>query len=549
MKKHYVSSMLLVCLAISILSIQSFAQVKPPKNNQELPNGPITNIVGGGNTNINVVPWQILLEIQTPNGIITCGGNIVAPSWILTAGHCTDGFQVNQLTVYAGITRRSQRNTGQVRTVTQIIRNPNEDISLIRLNSPLTYNTNVQGINYATPNDDTRGLSNVGRNTNISGWGVLTEDGVQPDILQLAIVPIQRVNAQTLDAGFVAGGVDACQGDSGGPMYVFDSGRPVLIGVTSRGPGCARPNSPGVYVRTSAFCDWISDNITAIENGGSNISCSATTTFNLRHQPFGANVTWTATPASAFVTSSGTGTAAGLRAVSGPAGIAGRSATLTFTANGGCGTTTVSRTLWAGKPGLVTLTGYGNIVGSTVCANQNVTFTASAQAATSYRWSVTGGTASSTSGSQISVYTGSSGGLNVRVTASNSCGDIVSSRSYSIITNGCYNEGGPLSQVIVYPNPVDQLLTVEAINRATAPNDSSALLASQARLQTVSFAPQTNSQTEFSVKLFDRRQYVVREGVSANGKIQIDVSSLSPGIYPLHIIGAEGTSAQQIVVE
>ena len=69
-------------LSMCLLATNALAQVKPPKNSQELPDMPITNIVGGVNTNINTVPWQILLEV---NGQDICGGTIIAPNWILTA--------------------------------------------------------------------------------------------------------------------------------------------------------------------------------------------------------------------------------------------------------------------------------------------------------------------------------------------------------------------------------------------------------------------------------------------------------------------------------
>ena len=56
------------------------------------------------------------------------------------------------------------------------------------------------------------------------------------------------------------GGIDSCQGDSGGPLIVRELDRSATqIGVVSWGLGCARRDSPGVYMRADAYAGWISE--------------------------------------------------------------------------------------------------------------------------------------------------------------------------------------------------------------------------------------------------------------------------------------------------
>ena len=58
------------------------------------------------------------------------------------------------------------------------------------------------------------------------------------------------------------GGKDACKGDSGGPLWSYlgssdETRRAFLVGIVSRGSGCAVYNSPGIYTRVRSFVKWI----------------------------------------------------------------------------------------------------------------------------------------------------------------------------------------------------------------------------------------------------------------------------------------------------
>ncbi|KAJ8956742.1 hypothetical protein NQ318_014098 [Aromia moschata] len=150
--------------------------------------------------------------------------------------------------------------------------NPN-DIALLKLSSPVTYNKLVQPISLPGKEEETSG------EVVLSGWG--STGGIifpsMPNNLQKVNIPIVEINEckSALDAllssgtspldlkanictGPLTGGISACSGDSGGPL----ASKQGVIGVVSWGVmPCGSAGAPSVYTKVSHYVDWIEKNV------------------------------------------------------------------------------------------------------------------------------------------------------------------------------------------------------------------------------------------------------------------------------------------------
>lgn len=497
----------------------------------------ITNIVGGNNTNISQVPWQVLLDV---NGGL-CGGSIIAPNWVVTACHCVEGLSANQVQVFAGITNQAtERGIAQQPGVAQIIRHPgyntnpnsrfDNDIALLRLNTPLNFNANVQPIAYATSNGN---LTNVGTNALVSGWGRIIENGPVSDLLQSVNVNIidNAIGGQQYDnlpspddrmnitgnmviAGVQGvGGLDACNGDSGGPLMVSDNGNPVLVGIVSYGIGCARPNFMGVYTRVRNYCGWILQQMVDFASvaGPGNICDGSGSTYSIANQPFNTNVSWTSSNTWGVVVSSN-GVATRQNNYSGPINIIAN-------ISNACGNATISRTAFVGPPQVGNIAVNGQTTSNpTVCINTYASIEALPfDANTSYNWSLNGsGNAFLTNyggaNTAFTSYVADCYELSVQV--ANACGS--SQTSVTICAQNCF------ASYTAYPNPAKDQVTIEFedVDRADALPDEIILLseASTKAIKTV------NVQDAF-----------YRKALKNGHQVQIEVKDLPRGTYYLHI--------------
>ena len=261
-------------------------------------------IVGGTAAPDGKYPWQVRLYSNMDDEVGFCGGSIIAPQWILTAGHCL----IDSDAVVVGYGSNDRTKTKKIDSEMVIVHpgyiaGEKADLALVKLKQPIP---DAVPIGFADAAKE-QALMPAGAPVTVTGWGaiwdfqafqnavdvmagrksvsekkLLTNEELEAPrklhevdievidpkeckaVYELLQVPDFVIGDTEICATSPSGGKDSCFGDSGGPLIVANKGYGsgyTQVGIVSWGPQCGNPLFPGVYTRVSSFSDWIEQNI------------------------------------------------------------------------------------------------------------------------------------------------------------------------------------------------------------------------------------------------------------------------------------------------
>jgi trypsin len=237
-----------------------------------------SSIVGGGRADPAQWPYAVAIFRK---GHLHCGGSVIGPTKVLTAGHCVDGFNLANFQVIVGRPNLRDQRGGQVIAVSSGRVHPDfeqtglHDVAVLTLASP----TSAPPIALATP-AQSAAITVPGAPLRVAGYGAISPFGLHLSPILKSTFELVRNDRRCIKAystdlfasesmicalgpkrkngGRFKIHTSACAGDSGGPLVADTPTGPLEVGTVSFGGAlCGLPAAPTVYSRVASSLDFI----------------------------------------------------------------------------------------------------------------------------------------------------------------------------------------------------------------------------------------------------------------------------------------------------
>lgn len=268
------------------------------------------------------------------------------------------------------------------------------------------------------------------------------------------------------------------------------------------------------YVKVKQFFN--APNITII-----NTSCTSTTV-TLDVDDLATNITWQVTPASLFVSLSGTGKVANITKASNVSGLGKISYTFQMPSGESF---SAEKDIWVGVPVVDFITGDDHVdsYGMAIYEAELVS-----EPQTTYLWSVEPSGTVYNYGKTASIYFQGDNDYRVYVTASNACGDSETAVHYVGV--------GSYWPYIIFPNPGDEIIQLQ-LGQAETP------------LKSADTTKRNKKPETYDIKILNDNGILVKTMQKKKLPLTIKTSDLPDGKYILQVLNNRNLQSKQILIK